>query len=90
MGQRVNAEAKLLLLTYAFETLEAVRVALVTDVRNERSQRAIERLGATREGVLRKHRRRADGSWRDTVVYAVLDDDWPQIRGALQARLEQR
>ena len=64
--------------------------ARVTDVRNTRAQVAIERLGAVREGVLRKHRRRADGSWRDTVLYAMLDDDWPAARQALTARLDRR
>ena len=68
----INTEAKLLLLAHAFDELGAVRVVWHTDIRNERSQRAIERLGATREGVLRRHRQRPDGSWRDTV--AVLDD----------------
>jgi N-acetyltransferase len=82
-----NAEAKLLLLSHAFETLGAVRVVWHTDIRNTRSQAAIERLGAAREGVLRKHRRRADGSWRDTVQYAMVDDDWPAAKTALAARL---
>lgn len=82
-----NTEAKLLLMTYAFETLGAVRVAWHTDIRNERSQVAIARLGATREGVFRKHRIRPDGSWRDTVQYAMTDDDWPAARARLRARL---
>ena len=82
-----NTEAKLLLLSHAFETLGAVRVVWHTDIRNTRSQAAIERLGAVREGVLRKHRRRCDGSWRDTVQYAMVDDDWPAARTALAARL---
>ena len=82
----MNTEAKLLLMTYAFETLGAVRVAWVTDILNLRAQAAIERLGAVREGVLRKHRRRADGSWRDTVLYAMVDDDWPAAKTALTAR----
>ncbi|GAA2600832.1 hypothetical protein GCM10010435_95240 [Winogradskya consettensis] len=67
------------MLRFAFEGLRAVRVVLVTDVRNVRAQRAIERLGAVREGILRKHRRRADGSWRDTVVFSIVDDDWAQV-----------
>jgi RimJ/RimL family protein N-acetyltransferase len=82
-----NTEAKLLMLGYAFETLGAVRVVWHTDIRNTRSQVAIERLGAVREGVLRKHRIRADGSWRDTVQYAMVDDDWPAAKAALAARL---
>jgi N-acetyltransferase len=82
-----NTESKLLLLSYAFETLGAVRVVWHTDIRNTRSQVAIERLGAAREGVLRKHRIRSDGSWRDTVQYAMVDDDWPAAKTALVARL---
>ncbi|MEV6925347.1 GNAT family protein [Dactylosporangium sp. NPDC051485] len=85
-GTGLNAEAKLLLMDYAFEALGAVRVVWVTDIRNSRAQAAIERLGAVREGVLRKHRRRADGTWRDTVLYAMLDDDWPTAKQALTAR----
>ena len=81
----VNTEAKLLLLTRAFEDLGALRVVWHTDVRNERSQRAIERLGATREGVLRKHKPRPDGTWRDTVQYAMTVDDWPAVRDRLRA-----
>ena len=84
----VNTESKLLLLRQAFDVLGAARVVWHTDIRNERSQAAIERLGATREGVLRKHRIRRDGSWRDTVQYSMTDDDWPAARAALQARLD--
>ncbi len=79
----VNSEAKLLLLTHAFDDLGCVRVVWHTDIRNERSQRAIARLGATREGVLRKHRQRRDGSWRDTVTFSMLDDEWPHARTEL-------
>jgi N-acetyltransferase len=82
-----NTEAKLLLLSHAFETLGAVRVVWHTDTGNARSQVAIERLGAVREGVLRKHRIRWDGSWRDTVQYAMVDDDWPAAKTDLEARL---
>jgi N-acetyltransferase len=82
-----NTESKLLLLGYAFDELRAVRVVWHTDVYNVRSQDAIARLGATREGVLRKHRLRRDGSWRDTVQYAMTDDDWPAVRARLTARL---
>jgi RimJ/RimL family protein N-acetyltransferase/nitroimidazol reductase NimA-like FMN-containing flavoprotein (pyridoxamine 5'-phosphate oxidase superfamily) len=82
-----NTEAKLLLLTRAFDELGAVRVEWHTDARNERSQRAIERLGATREGLLRRHRRRADGSWRDTVLYAMTADGWPAARARLREHL---
>ncbi|PZF99430.1 bifunctional pyridoxamine 5'-phosphate oxidase family protein/GNAT family N-acetyltransferase [Micromonospora deserti] len=83
----INTEAKLLLLNRAFEELGAVRVVWHTDIRNERSQRAIERLGATREGVLRMHRRRPDGSWRDTVQYAMTVDEWPKAQVGLRERL---
>jgi RimJ/RimL family protein N-acetyltransferase/nitroimidazol reductase NimA-like FMN-containing flavoprotein (pyridoxamine 5'-phosphate oxidase superfamily) len=76
-GSGVNTDAKRLLLRRAFEELGAVRVELHTDIRNDRSQRAIERLGATREGVLRAHRRRLDGSWRDTVLYSLTAAEWP-------------
>ena len=82
-----NTESKLLLLTYAFDSLGTARVVWHTDIFNERSQAAIARLGATREGVLRKHRIRRDGSWRDTVQYSMTDDDWPDVRARLTARL---
>lgn len=83
----VNTEAKLLQLTYAFDTLGAGRVALKTDLRNERSQRAIERLGAVREGVLRRHIRLPDGHVRDTVYYSILADEWPAVKARLEERL---
>ncbi|OZV79297.1 GNAT family N-acetyltransferase [Micromonospora echinospora] len=83
----VNTEAKLLLLTRAFEELGARRVVWHTDSRNARSQRAVERLGATREGVLRMHRQRPDGSWRDTVQYSMVVDEWPEAQRRLWERL---
>lgn len=83
----VNTEAKLLLLEHAFEVLGAERVFWYTDVRNERSQRAIARLGAVREGVLRRHRKRPDGSWRDTVVFGMTVDEWPAAGHRLRERL---
>lgn len=83
----VNTEAKLLLLGRAFDDLDAVRVVWHTDIRNERSQRAIERLGASREGVLRQHKQRADGSWRDTVQYSMLAQEWPKAQVSLRERL---
>ncbi len=85
-GSGHNAASKLLLLTYAFETLGAVRVAWHTDIKNERSQAAIEKLGAQREGVWRKHRLRRDGTWRDTVQYAMTDDEWPAAAARLRIR----
>ncbi|GAA3542496.1 N-acetyltransferase [Aeromicrobium flavum] len=84
----LNTEAKLLLLTRAFEELDCLRVVWHTDIRNERSQAAITRLGATREGVLRKHKPRDDGSWRDTVTFSMLDDEWPEARSRLRAALD--
>jgi RimJ/RimL family protein N-acetyltransferase len=83
-----NTEAKLLQLTYAFEELGATRVALKTDARNEASQRAIERIGGVREGVLRHHMRLPDGHLRDTVYYSILSDEWPAAKARLQERLE--
>jgi RimJ/RimL family protein N-acetyltransferase len=82
-----NTESKLMLLRYAFDQLGAVRVVWHTDIYNLRSQQAIARLGAAREGVLRKHRLRRDGSCRDTVQYAMTDDDWPAVRATLTNRL---
>jgi RimJ/RimL family protein N-acetyltransferase len=83
----VNTECKLLLLTHAFEALGCVRVQLKTDSRNERSQRAIERLGAVREGVLRDHMLMPDGYRRSSVYYSVLQAEWPGVKARLQARL---
>ncbi|MFC7479428.1 GNAT family N-acetyltransferase [Luedemannella flava] len=78
----INTEAKLLLLTRAFDELGAERVEWHTDIRNERSQAAIARLGANREAVLRHHRLRPDGTWRDTVQYSMIADEWPTARKA--------
>ncbi len=86
-GTRVNPSAKLALLGHAFEDCGYHRVKIQTDIRNERSQAAIARLGATREGVLRGHQPRADGTWRDTVVFSVLADEWPGVRAGLEERL---
>jgi RimJ/RimL family protein N-acetyltransferase len=85
-GTQVNPEAKLLLLGHAFDCGFG-RVKIQTDAVNERSQAAIAKLGATREGVLRRHTRRADGTFRDTVVFSVLRDEWPRVRAGLEARL---
>lgn len=81
-----NTESKLLLLSHCFEKLGCVRVALKTDGRNVRSQEAIARLGAVREGVLRRHMR-VRGYQRDTVYYSILDDEWPAVKARLQTRL---
>jgi N-acetyltransferase len=82
----VNAEAKLLMLRYAFEELECVRVEFKTDAINLRSQGALETLGAVREGVLRSHMILPNGRRRDSVYFSVLAEEWP----AVQERLEQR
>lgn len=92
-GTRVNPEAKRLMLAHAFETpclagAPAVRVGIKTDVRNEQSQRAIAKLGATREGVLRSHMIYPDdGFVRDTVMFSITESEWPAIRERLDARL---
>jgi RimJ/RimL family protein N-acetyltransferase len=86
-GTGRNAEAKLLLMEHAFETLGLERVAFRTDVLNERSQRAIERLGVTREGVHRHEMRRRDGSWRDSVHYSILRAEWPAAKMVLRDRI---
>jgi RimJ/RimL family protein N-acetyltransferase len=86
----INTEAKYLLLRHAFEVLGAVRVQLKTDRRNVQSQAAIERLGAVREGILRKHILLADGFLRDTVLYSIIDDEWPAVKTGLEAKLAAR
>lgn len=86
-GTHVNPESKYLLLRHAFEVLGCVRVQLKTDLRNLQSQRAMEKLGARREGVLRRHMVRPDGYVRDTVLFAITDLDWPEVRSALEERL---
>lgn len=85
-GTPVNPETKLLLLGLAFDHGFG-RVKLQADAVNARSRAAILKLGATFEGVLRRHMRRPDGSWRDTAVYSVLVDEWPAVRAGLEARL---
>jgi RimJ/RimL family protein N-acetyltransferase len=82
-----NTEAKLLQLGYAFDELGATRVALKTDGRNLRSQAAIERLGARREGALRRHMRMPDGFIRDTVYFSILAEEWPAVKARLEERL---
>lgn len=84
----VNTECKLLLLTHAFETLGCAVVGLRTDNFNFASQRAIERLGAKKDGVIRHHFRRRDGTVRDTVMYSILAGEWPEVKAQLQWRLE--
>jgi RimJ/RimL family protein N-acetyltransferase len=86
-GTSVNPECKLLLLWHAFEHCGFGRVKLRTDSINTRSQAAIAKLGATREGVARRHLKRADGSWRDSVIYSVIIDEWPDVKAGLERRL---
>ncbi len=85
----VNPACKLLVLGHAFDDCSLGRVKLQTDLLNTRSQQAIERLGASREGVLRRHKRRADATFRDTVVYSVLASEWPDVAAGLRARLQE-
>ncbi|MEZ5571950.1 MAG: GNAT family protein [Halioglobus sp.] len=79
-----NTEAKLLLLTHAFETLGCVRVEFKTDARNERSQRALLRIGAKREGVMRNHMIVQNNFLRDSVYFSVIDAEWPKVKAKLQ------
>ena len=83
----VNTECKYLLLRHAFEVLGAIRVQLRTDLRNLRSQRAIERIGAVREGVFRQERIMWDGYLRDSVFFSVIDGEWPAVKAGLEAKL---
>jgi len=83
----VNTETKLLQLWYAFEVLKCRRVELKADVDNDKSIAAILRLGATREGLFRKHMLYADGRNRDNVYFSIIDDEWPTIQARLQAKL---
>jgi len=84
----VNTECKYLMLKYAFEVMKCIRVQFKTDVRNERSVRAIERLGAVREGVLRNHYILQDGTFRDSVYFSILDREWPSTKILLEERLK--
>jgi RimJ/RimL family protein N-acetyltransferase len=83
----VNTECKYLLIRHAFETLGCIRVQLKTDLRNERSQKAIERIGAKKEGVFRNHLILPDGRIRDSVFYSILDSEWPQVKKNLEGMM---
>jgi N-acetyltransferase len=87
-GTAVNPECKYLLLKHAFEDWGAIRVQLKTDVRNARSQRAILKLGAKFEGKLRNHRIRRDGTIRDSMMYSITREEWPDVKASLEARIE--
>jgi RimJ/RimL family protein N-acetyltransferase len=86
----VNSACKLLLLTHGFEKLGCAVVGLRTDNFNFRSQRAIEALGAKRDGVIRHHHARRDGSVRDSVMYSILSNEWPDVKRNLESRLARR
>src|ERR1700674_198021 len=86
-GGVVNPEAKFLLMRHAFDDWHAVRVALKTDIKNLHSQAAIKKLGAHYEGTLRNQRIRPDGSYRDTVIFSVIESEWPQVKARLEERL---
>jgi RimJ/RimL family protein N-acetyltransferase len=83
----VNTEAKYLLLRHAFESLGCMRVWFKTDSRNLNSQRAIARIGAKKEGVLRKHMLVKNGYQRDSVIFSIIDDEWPEVKAHLEQRL---
>ncbi len=85
-GTPVNPDAKFLLLEHAFERLDMNRVELKTDSRNARSRKAIEKLGASLDGILRAHMVMSDGYVRDTAMYSILKTEWPAVRAALEAR----
>lgn len=86
----VNTECKLLLLRHAFESLACVAVEFRTHRFNEASRRAIQRLGAVQDGILRNHRLGADGTLRDTVVFSILHSEWPAVKTNLNFKLSQR
>lgn len=86
-GTLVNTECKYLLFKHAFESLGCVRVWLKTDARNLRSQRAIEKLGVVKEGVLRNHMILPDGHIRDSIIYSMILEEWPQAKLKLEAKL---
>ena len=83
----VNTEAKLLLLTHAFERLRCIRVEFVTDVLNQQSRSAISRLGAKQEGVLRNHMIMPNDRYRDSVCFSIIDAEWPEVKARLEAKL---
>ncbi len=84
----VNPECKLLLMHFVFETLKWNRVEYKTDARNQRSREAILRLGATQEGIFRKHMVLADGHVRDSVFFSIVDSEWPAVKAGLERRLK--
>ena len=87
---KANTESKYLLLKHAFEKMGCIRVQLKTDARNLRSQKAIERIGAKKEGVLRNHMILPNGEVRDSVFYSILEGEWPEVKQQLEEKLSQR
>jgi N-acetyltransferase len=85
---RINTEAKYLMLRYAFETLGCIRVEFKTDALNQTSRRAIARIGAREEGTLRHHMICADGRYRDSVYFSVIEPEWPGVKAALESKLQ--
>jgi RimJ/RimL family protein N-acetyltransferase len=85
----INTECKLMLLGHAFDVLGCIAVELRTHAANDRSRRAIERLGATLDGILRQHMRMPNGTLRDTCVYSITDGEWPAVRGRLEGKLSE-
>ncbi|MEJ0099424.1 MAG: GNAT family protein [Pseudomonadota bacterium] len=83
----INTEAKYLMMCHAFETWSCERLELITDVLNAKSRRAILRIGATEEGVMRHHMIMRDGRNRDSVLHSVIGSEWPRVKAALQAKL---
>ncbi|HLN25719.1 MAG TPA: GNAT family protein [Patescibacteria group bacterium] len=86
---RINTEAKLLLLTYAFETMACIRVQFTTDELNEKSRAAILRIGATQEGLIRHERIMPDGRKRNSLRFSIIDSEWPEVKAALLQKLAQ-
>ncbi len=86
----VNTEAKYLMLQHAFETWKCLRVELKTDSMNQRSRRAILRLGAKEEGTLRKHMVTWNGRQRDSIYFSILDTEWPEVKAQLERKMEKR
>jgi len=84
---KINTECKYLLLTYCFETLNLIRVQLKTDSRNIRSQKAIEKIGAKKEGIMRNQMFMPDGYYRDSVLYSIIESEWPEAKGKLEEML---
>lgn len=83
----VNTECKYLLLRHAFEVLRCIRVQFKTDLRNVRSQRALERIGAVKEGILRNHKILPDGRIRHSVYYSIIDSEWPAVKALLENKM---